>query len=209
MKLNKIDEVETVRIHFLSDVLICCHPKILLSWQRDVTTFPLYSHLITNDLKCAQTATNLRNGWHFAIWAGNSVENINPTIHSASIPSVAWIKSPASRTSVFFECEHPIIDKLTVITEPAVANTWLSHFWQFSNVNFLCIPQSRSFPGKWRGQSVKLVFDLKRGLRLYSSTDRVCIFVCHFLQLMRNVINGCIVSPNIQGMIDFWQERMS
>ena len=43
MKLNKIDEVETVRIHFLSDVLICCHPKILLPWQRDVTTSPLYS----------------------------------------------------------------------------------------------------------------------------------------------------------------------
>ena len=33
---------ETVRIHFLSDVLICCHPEILLPWQRDVTTSPLY-----------------------------------------------------------------------------------------------------------------------------------------------------------------------
>ena len=33
---------ETVRIHFLSDVLLCCHPKILLPWQRDVTTSPLY-----------------------------------------------------------------------------------------------------------------------------------------------------------------------
>ena len=29
---------ETVRIHFLSDVLICYHPKILLPWQHDVTT---------------------------------------------------------------------------------------------------------------------------------------------------------------------------
>ena len=29
---------ETARIHFLSDVLVCCHPKILLPWQRDVTT---------------------------------------------------------------------------------------------------------------------------------------------------------------------------
>ena len=29
---------ETVRIHFLSDVLVCCHSKILLPWQRDVTT---------------------------------------------------------------------------------------------------------------------------------------------------------------------------
>ena len=33
---------ETVRIHFLSDVLVCCHPQILLPWQRDVTTSPLY-----------------------------------------------------------------------------------------------------------------------------------------------------------------------
>ena len=33
---------ETVRIYFLSDVLICCHPQILLPWQHDVTTCPLY-----------------------------------------------------------------------------------------------------------------------------------------------------------------------
>ena len=32
---------ETVRIHFWSGVLICCHPEILLPWQRDGTTFPL------------------------------------------------------------------------------------------------------------------------------------------------------------------------
>ena len=30
---------ETVRIYFLRDVLICCHPEILLKWQRDATTF--------------------------------------------------------------------------------------------------------------------------------------------------------------------------
>ena len=33
---------ETVLIHFLRDVLIFCHPEILLPWQRDVTTSPLY-----------------------------------------------------------------------------------------------------------------------------------------------------------------------
>ena len=33
---------ETVLIHFLIDVLVCCHPEILLPWQRDVTTSPLY-----------------------------------------------------------------------------------------------------------------------------------------------------------------------
>ena len=27
---------ETVRLHFLSEVLIFCHPEILLPWQRDV-----------------------------------------------------------------------------------------------------------------------------------------------------------------------------
>ena len=33
---------ETVQIHFLRDVLICCQPEILLPWQWDVTTSPLY-----------------------------------------------------------------------------------------------------------------------------------------------------------------------
>ena len=33
---------ETVRINLLSDVMVCCHPEILLPWQRDVTTSPLY-----------------------------------------------------------------------------------------------------------------------------------------------------------------------
>ena len=45
MKLNKIDEgswFETVRIYFLSEFSVCCDPKILLPWQRDVTTSPLY-----------------------------------------------------------------------------------------------------------------------------------------------------------------------
>ena len=32
----------TVRIYFLSEFSVCCHPKILLPWQRDVTTSPLY-----------------------------------------------------------------------------------------------------------------------------------------------------------------------
>ena len=39
MKLNNIDEV---RIYFLSEFSVCCHPKILLPWQRDVTASPLY-----------------------------------------------------------------------------------------------------------------------------------------------------------------------
>ena len=34
---------ETVQIYFLSEFSVCCHPNILLLWQRDVTTSPLYS----------------------------------------------------------------------------------------------------------------------------------------------------------------------
>ena len=37
---------ETVQIHILSDVLAGCHPEMLLPWQRDVTTSPLYRHLV-------------------------------------------------------------------------------------------------------------------------------------------------------------------
>ena len=29
---------ETLRIYFLSEFSVCCQPKILLSWQRDVRT---------------------------------------------------------------------------------------------------------------------------------------------------------------------------
>ena len=32
---------ETVRIYFLSYVLACCHPEILLPWQREVATLSI------------------------------------------------------------------------------------------------------------------------------------------------------------------------
>ena len=32
---------ETMQIHFVSELPVCCHPEILLPWQRDVTTSPL------------------------------------------------------------------------------------------------------------------------------------------------------------------------
>ena len=41
---------ETVRIHFLSDVLICCHPEILLPRQRDVTTSLYLRHSLGSNL---------------------------------------------------------------------------------------------------------------------------------------------------------------
>ena len=34
---------ETVQVYFLSEFSFCCHQNILLSWQREVTTSPLYS----------------------------------------------------------------------------------------------------------------------------------------------------------------------
>ena len=45
---------ERVQIHFLSDVLVCCHPEILLLRQRDVTTSPLY-YQKSNSGECPPT----------------------------------------------------------------------------------------------------------------------------------------------------------
>ena len=36
---------ETMRIYFLSEFSVCCHPKILLPWQHDVTTSLYYNAL--------------------------------------------------------------------------------------------------------------------------------------------------------------------
>ena len=45
---------ETVQIHFLSEVLVCCHPEILLLRQRNVTTSPLY-YQKSNSGECPPT----------------------------------------------------------------------------------------------------------------------------------------------------------
>ena len=34
---------ETAQIHCLIEVSVCCRPEILLPWQCDVTTSPLYT----------------------------------------------------------------------------------------------------------------------------------------------------------------------
>ena len=59
---------ETVRIHFLSDFLVCCHPEILLPLQRDVRTSPLLfdlhdsNILLKNDLETnKQTKQNFNS----------------------------------------------------------------------------------------------------------------------------------------------------
>ena len=49
---------DTLRIYFLSDILVCCHPEILLPWQRDVTTFPLYYIQLVGNLLFGQTQAN-------------------------------------------------------------------------------------------------------------------------------------------------------
>jgi len=36
---------EKVRIDFQVTFSVCCHPKLLLPWQRDVTTSPFYKLL--------------------------------------------------------------------------------------------------------------------------------------------------------------------
>ena len=44
MKLKEIDEVWNSANPLFKHVLVCCYPKILLPWQRDVTISPLYQH---------------------------------------------------------------------------------------------------------------------------------------------------------------------
>ena len=43
-------EFETVRCHFLREISVCGHPEILLPWERDVTTSPLYYETSNIDL---------------------------------------------------------------------------------------------------------------------------------------------------------------
>ena len=42
---------EIVRIYFLNEFSVCCHPKILLPWQHDVTTSPLHFKLANRKAK--------------------------------------------------------------------------------------------------------------------------------------------------------------
>ena len=57
MKPNKIDELWNSVNSLLSEFSVCCHPEILLLWQRDVTTSPLYSMVM---LWRALTMTSLK-----------------------------------------------------------------------------------------------------------------------------------------------------
>ena len=45
---------ETMRIiYFLSDFSLCCHPNILLPWQHDITTSPLFGQVPRNQLNAS------------------------------------------------------------------------------------------------------------------------------------------------------------
>ena len=48
---------ETVRIYFFGEFSVCWNPKILLPWQRDVTTSPLHFKLANR--KEAKTVRNV------------------------------------------------------------------------------------------------------------------------------------------------------
>ena len=50
MKLNKIDEVWNGANLLLSEFSVCCHPEILLPWQRDIMTSPLSIYVAVNFL---------------------------------------------------------------------------------------------------------------------------------------------------------------
>ena len=54
---------EVVQIDFLRDVLICCHPEILLPWQRDVTTSPLYYIIHWVEIYPVDNGIHLFNNW--------------------------------------------------------------------------------------------------------------------------------------------------
>ncbi|XP_031555245.1 gamma-2-syntrophin-like isoform X2 [Actinia tenebrosa] len=50
--------------------------------------------------------------------------------------------------------------------------------------------ECRTFPGKWHGRAVKLVLDLKRGLRLYSAEDRTLLWQYRFSYLRGSSDDG-------------------
>ncbi|KAK3699574.1 hypothetical protein QZH41_014275, partial [Actinostola sp. cb2023] len=50
--------------------------------------------------------------------------------------------------------------------------------------------ECRTFPGKWHGRAIKLVLDLKRGLRLYSGEDRTLLWQYRFSYLRGSSDDG-------------------
>ena len=82
---------ETVRIHFLNNVLFCCHPETLLPWQRDVTTSPFYSavFLQNNSTRLACVPAGPRSClWSICIYRrfrASATQAIQDKLHSFNI----------------------------------------------------------------------------------------------------------------------------
>ena len=120
---------ETVRIHFLSDVLICCHPEILLPWQRDVTTSPLYwvtciSSFIENTAYPVPWPKFNVSEFHLHSvspsllhrgWVERQIEHRRSClIFSARFPAVNWRSGP-----------HPVAKSLWSGAAPALIDRWI------------------------------------------------------------------------------------
>ena len=64
----------TVQIYFLSEFSACCHPNILLPWQRDETTSPLYPTI--------QNPSSIYKNWNPVAGIWNPRHGIqNPKLH--------------------------------------------------------------------------------------------------------------------------------
>ena len=79
----------TVQIYLLSEFSVCCHPKILLPWQHDVTTSPLsgWWHRwqiegggeVASNLFTIQASTSCCKTAHILNWRHTSI-----TLHTSS-----------------------------------------------------------------------------------------------------------------------------
>ncbi|XP_022794995.1 gamma-2-syntrophin-like [Stylophora pistillata] len=143
----------------------------------------------------------LRSTNHWNVWKRKFLTVKGSELQVFEMPPVAtrdWLKSEVSHNLMELVChickEDEQLDKrehcFTVQSYSGVSHylavdteadmTEIVNRVQEATHQAVVQIESRSFPGKWRGQSVKLVFDLKRGLRLYSGTDRSLLWQYRF-----------------------------
>lgn len=143
----------------------------------------------------------LRSTNHWNVWKRKFLTVKGSELQVFEMPPVAtrdWLKSEVSHNLMEVVChickEDEQLDKrehcFTVQSYSGVSHylavdteadmTEIVNRVQEATHQAVVQIESRSFPGKWRGQSVKLVLDLKRGLRLYSGTDRSLLWQYRF-----------------------------
>lgn len=143
----------------------------------------------------------LRSTNHWNVWKRKFLTVKGSELQVFEMPPVAtrdWLKSEVSHNLMEIVChickEDEQLDKrehcFTVQSYSGVSHylavdteadmTEIVNRVQEATHQAVVQIESRSFPGKWRGQSVKLVLDLKRGLRLYSGTDRSLLWQYRF-----------------------------